>query len=70
MCDFRLSNDCYITWLNKRIIKIKLLYLGSAYYTGACAYNLTDPWMESVGLLHDTGAFAGIIPTAHEVGHL
>ncbi|XP_020285239.1 A disintegrin and metalloproteinase with thrombospondin motifs 1-like [Pseudomyrmex gracilis] len=44
--------------------------LGYAYVAGACDRNATKQSSEAVGLVEDNGGYAGIIPTAHEVGHL
>lgn len=44
--------------------------LGYAYVAGACDRNATKKSSEAVGIVEDNGGFAGIIPTAHEVGHL
>ena len=54
------------------ITKLLEIYnsLGLAYHTGACSYDTKDHVMEAVAIVEDTGAFAGIIPAAHEVGHL
>ncbi|CAL1683343.1 unnamed protein product [Lasius platythorax] len=44
--------------------------LGYAYVAGACDRNVTKQSSEAVGIVEDHGGFAGIIPTAHEIGHL
>ncbi|KAL7290328.1 hypothetical protein TKK_0016026 [Trichogramma kaykai] len=44
--------------------------LGYAYNEGVCSYNIKTRLMESVGITHDRSGFNGIIPTAHELGHL
>ncbi|XP_011164361.1 venom metalloproteinase 3 [Solenopsis invicta] len=44
--------------------------LGYAYVAGACDRNDTKHSSEAVGIVEDNGGFSGIIPTAHEIGHL
>ncbi|XP_067215400.1 A disintegrin and metalloproteinase with thrombospondin motifs like isoform X2 [Linepithema humile] len=44
--------------------------LGYAYVAGACDRNATKQSSEAVGIVEDNGGFGGIIPTAHEIGHL
>lgn len=44
--------------------------LGYAYVAGACDRNATKQSSEAVGIVEDNGGFSGIIPTAHEIGHL
>ncbi|XP_036146142.1 venom metalloproteinase 3 isoform X2 [Monomorium pharaonis] len=44
--------------------------LGYAYVAGACDRNDTKKSSEAVGIVEDNGGFSGIIPTAHEIGHL
>ncbi|XP_077255769.1 A disintegrin and metalloproteinase with thrombospondin motifs like [Temnothorax americanus] len=44
--------------------------LGYAYVAGACDRNATKQSSEAVGIVEDNGGFSGIIPTAHELGHL
>ncbi|XP_014479480.1 PREDICTED: venom metalloproteinase 3-like [Dinoponera quadriceps] len=44
--------------------------LGYAYVAGACDRNVTKESSEAVGIVEDNGGFSGIIPTAHEIGHL
>ncbi|XP_063990733.1 A disintegrin and metalloproteinase with thrombospondin motifs like isoform X2 [Diachasmimorpha longicaudata] len=44
--------------------------LGYAYEAGACNRSAIDRNTEAVGLVEDNGGYSGIIPTAHEVGHL
>ncbi|KAG7204477.1 hypothetical protein KM043_004909 [Ampulex compressa] len=44
--------------------------LGYAYVAGACDRNDTKRSSEAVGMVEDNGGFSGIIPTAHEIGHL
>ncbi|EFN68351.1 A disintegrin and metalloproteinase with thrombospondin motifs 1 [Camponotus floridanus] len=44
--------------------------LGYAYVAGACDRNATKHSSEAVGIVEDKGGFDGIIPTAHEIGHL
>lgn len=45
-------------------------FSGSAFYTGACAYDPDEKKMEAFAILEDVGNFASMIPSAHEVGHL
>ncbi|EFN75612.1 A disintegrin and metalloproteinase with thrombospondin motifs 16 [Harpegnathos saltator] len=44
--------------------------LGYAFVAGACDRNETRQLSEAVGIVEDNGGFSGIIPTAHEIGHL
>ncbi|XP_012224732.1 A disintegrin and metalloproteinase with thrombospondin motifs like [Linepithema humile] len=44
--------------------------LGYAYVAGACDRNATKQLSEAVGIVEDNAGFGGIIPTAHEIGHL
>ncbi|XP_076231328.1 A disintegrin and metalloproteinase with thrombospondin motifs like [Calliopsis andreniformis] len=44
--------------------------MGYAYVAGACNRNRTTKLSEAVGLTEDDGGFSGIIPVAHELGHL
>nr|XP_033322992.1 venom metalloproteinase 3-like [Megalopta genalis]XP_033322993.1 venom metalloproteinase 3-like [Megalopta genalis] len=44
--------------------------LGYAYVKGACDRNATTKMSEAVGIAEDDGGFSGIIPVAHELGHL
>ncbi|OXU29212.1 hypothetical protein TSAR_005337 [Trichomalopsis sarcophagae] len=44
--------------------------LGYAVRGGACTVNIRETKMEAVGLVEDNGGYVGIIPAAHEVGHL
>lgn len=44
--------------------------LGYAFVAGACDRNATRQLSEAVGIVEDNGGFSGIIPTAHEIGHL
>jgi len=44
--------------------------LGYAYVAGACDRNATKQSSEAVGIVEDNGGYSGIIPTAHEIGHL
>jgi len=48
----------------------KFTTVGYAYVAGACDRNATKKSSEAVGIVEDNGGFAGIIPTAHEIGHL
>ncbi|KAJ8680508.1 hypothetical protein QAD02_016295 [Eretmocerus hayati] len=43
---------------------------GFAYRGGACTVNTDKRLMYSVGIVEDNGGYGGIIPAAHEVGHL
>ena len=36
----------------------------------ACNINETTKMVEAIGMVEDNGGFKGIIPTAHEVGHV
>lgn len=51
-------------------ITINLFVTGYAYVAGACDRNATKHSSEAVGIVEDKGGFDGIIPMAHEVGHL
>ncbi|XP_051166745.1 A disintegrin and metalloproteinase with thrombospondin motifs 5-like [Leptopilina boulardi] len=48
--------------------------MGYAYVAAACNIlnyeNNDEDMIEAVGMVEDNGGFKGIIPTAHEVGHL
>ncbi|XP_031838238.2 A disintegrin and metalloproteinase with thrombospondin motifs like [Nomia melanderi] len=44
--------------------------LGYAFVRGACNRNSTTKTSEAVGIAEDNGGFSGIIPVAHELGHL
>ncbi|XP_076748746.1 A disintegrin and metalloproteinase with thrombospondin motifs like [Xylocopa sonorina] len=44
--------------------------LGYAYVAGACNRNRTTKFSEAVGVAEDDGGFSGVLPTAHELGHL
>ncbi|XP_014232382.1 A disintegrin and metalloproteinase with thrombospondin motifs 15-like [Trichogramma pretiosum] len=43
---------------------------GYAYRGGACSVSLKDKMVRAVGMVEDNGGYVGIVPTAHEVGHL
>ncbi|KAK2581898.1 hypothetical protein KPH14_002355 [Odynerus spinipes] len=44
--------------------------LGYAYVAGACNRQDDIKTSEMAGIVEDNGGFSGIIPTAHEIGHL
>lgn len=44
--------------------------LGYAYVSGACNRQDDNKTSEMAGIVEDNGGFSGIIPAAHEVGHL
>ena len=43
---------------------------GYSYIGGACTRNTWLKKISSVALIEDSGAYSGVIVTAHEVGHL
>lgn len=55
---------------NKKYEIMKNFVAGYAYVAGACDRNATKHSSEAVGIVEDKGGFDGIIPTAHEIGHL
>ncbi|XP_035733464.1 venom metalloproteinase 3-like [Vespa mandarinia] len=44
--------------------------LGYAYVSGACNRQDDNKTSEMAGIVEDNGGFSGIIPAAHEIGHL
>lgn len=46
------------------------MFTGYAYVKGACNRNAKAKMSEAVGMAEDNGGFSGIIPVAHELGHL
>ena len=45
-------------------------HAGIAYRGGACTVNMKQQLVEAVGLVEDNGGYLGIVPAAHEIGHL
>ena len=43
---------------------------GYSYVGGACTRNSVLKKVSSVALIEDSGAYSGVIVTAHEIGHL
>ena len=43
---------------------------GYAYVGGACVRNSRLSKISSVALVEDSGAYSGVVVTAHEIGHL
>ncbi|OXU30304.1 hypothetical protein TSAR_016079 [Trichomalopsis sarcophagae] len=73
MCQFPphcLKDGKYVCRVMANRLNRECITLGYAYYTGACAFDGDEGLMEAVGIVEDQGGFSGIIPTAHEVGHL